>query len=810
MEEVVIIDALRTPIGKYKGSLSSVSAVELGKTVVKQIIDKNKINPDEIKQVIFGNVLQAGLGQNPARQIALGAGLSERIPAMTINEVCGSGMKSVILAEQLIQLGKAELVIAGGVESMTQAPKIKKFLPKENSYDTATSSMWNDGLKDAFTQEPMGITAENVAKKYGISRLEQDTYALTSQQRAAKAQKDHLFAEEIVPITLASGEVVEHDEGINSLATMAQLAELRPAFEEDGTVTAGNSSTINDGAAVLILASKRYALANGLPYLATIKDSTEIGIDPSVMGVAPIVAIQELLDKNQLKNEDIDLFEINEAFAATSLAVAKELKLPEEKVNPKGGGIALGHPIGASGARILTTLAHSLKTEQKKYGIASLCVGGGIGLAVLLECPTEKQVDRKFYQLSRAERLNTLEQTGNITPQVKNDLLQQVVLPDDVANNLIENQISEISIPLGVGQNFVVNGNEVLVPMATEEPSVVAAASNGARLAKASGGFTSLVNQRLMRGQIVFYDVADEHALRKMIEEKEADLFEIAMQSYPSIIARGGGLKSLTTRWFAVDRFLSLDLVIDVKDAMGANIVNTILEAVADNLRQELPNEQILFSILSNYATESLVTSTCKIPFDTLGVAGKEIAEKIVQASNLAKVDPYRAATHNKGIMNGIDAVVLATGNDTRAVAAACHAYAVKEGQYQGLSEWSIKDEALIGTLTVPLAIATVGGATNVLPKAQLSLALLNVDSAKTLMEIIAAVGLAQNLAALKALVTEGIQKGHMSLQLRSLVLSIGAKGAEIDQVIALLKHQKPLNQAVAQAALNQVRAAQN
>ncbi|MET3562228.1 degradative hydroxymethylglutaryl-CoA reductase [Enterococcus rotai] len=812
MKEVVIIDAARTPIGKYKGSLSSVSAVELGKTVVKQIIDRNEINTKDIKQVIFGNVLQAGLGQNPARQIALGAGLSETIPAMTINEVCGSGMKAVILAEQLIQLGKAEIVVAGGVESMTQAPKIKKYLAETNTYDTSTSSMWNDGLKDAFTQEPMGVTAEKVAKQFKISRVAQDEFALKSHLKAAKAQKEGLFAQEILPIRLESGEVIDEDEGISSEMTLDHLETLKPAFEENGTVTAGNSSTINDGAAVLILASKSYAIEQGLPYLATIKDYTEIGIDPSIMGVSPVKAVGQLLENNQLKISDIDLFEINEAFAATSIAVTNELGLPEDKVNTKGGGIALGHPIGASGARVITTLAHSLKAKGKQYGIASLCVGGGLGLALLIECQTETDTQRKFYQLSREERLQKLEDAGTIDRESKNELLYNVALPADIANNLIENQISEISIPLGIAQNFVVNDAEFVIPMATEEPSVIAAASNGARIVKIAGGFRASVSQRLMRGQIVFYDVEDENELRRLIESREAEIFEVARQSYPSIIKRGGGLEKMSIRWLAASQFLSLDLFIDVKDAMGANIVNTILEAVAERLQQELPNEKILFSILSNYSTESLVTATCEIPFSLLNkgeISGKLVAEKIVQASELAKVDPYRAATHNKGIMNGIDAVVLATGNDTRAIAAACHAYAVKEGQYRGLSCWSMKEETLVGTLTVPLAIATVGGATNVLPKAKIALEILKVDSAISLMEVIAALGLAQNLAALKALVTEGIQKGHMSMQSRSLALTVGAIGDEVGKVTALLENQKPLNQEIARAILKKVRLAE-
>ncbi|MGM0124532.1 hydroxymethylglutaryl-CoA reductase, degradative [Enterococcus sp. AZ194] len=816
MKEVVIIDATRTPIGKYRGGLSSLSAVELGKTVVETILDRNSEVKDEIKQVIFGHVLQAGVGQNTARQITVAAGLPVSVPAMTVNEVCGSGLKSVILARQLIQVGEAEVVLAGGTENMSQAPMIQHYQPETKDYAPGISSMVLDGLTDAFSQTHMGITAENVAEKYQISREQQDQFAVQSQKRAAAAIEAGRFVEEITPVTLPSGDVFTQDEGVRGNSTVEVLGTLRAAFKEGGTVTAGNSSTVNDGAAAVLLASKEYAKKENVSYLAVIKDYTEVGVDPAYMGFAPYDAIKALLEKNQLTVDDIDLFEINEAFAATSVAAARKLNLPDDKVNIYGGGISLGHPIGASGARILTTLAYALKAQKKKRGIVSLCIGGGLGLAVLIE--REEPFDstnekKKFYQLSREERLEQLYKDKQITKEQLMLLQEAVSLPEGLGDNLIENQISEVSTPLGIAQNFVINGKERLIPMATEEPSVIAAASNAAKIIKQAGGFKATVHERLMRGQIVFSAVVDPQKLQEVLLEKKAEIFSLATESYPSIVKRGGGIRQIKTRTFTENQeiFVSLDVLVDVKDAMGANIVNTILEGIATGLREWFPKEEILFSILSNYATESLATSLCEIPVNQLGkgkISGEAVAKRIVEAATYAKLDSYRAVTHNKGIMNGIDAIILATGNDTRAVAAASHAYAAKNGRYEGLTDWTLSSDGqtLVGELTIPMAVASVGGASSVLPKAKFALDLLAVNSAVELAEIVVSVGLAQNLAAVRALVTEGIQKGHMSLQVRSLAMSVGASGQEIGLVVEALKEKGQLNKTNAEEALKNIR----
>lgn len=388
MKEVVILSAKRTPIGKFKGAFKETSAVMLGTIAVEAAINDASIEPTEVDQVILGNVLQAGNGQNPARQVAIHAGVPQSSPAMTINQVCGSGLKSVILGAQAIQLGQADTVVVGGIENMSQSPLLYDRSAKDNQFDEARliDSMISDGLTDAFSKKHMGTTAEAVAQKYQISRVEQDSYANQSQQRATIAQNNGSFAEEIVPVQTPAG-LVELDQGVRPTSTPETLAKLNPVFAESGTVTAGNSSTINDGAAALVLMSKDLAEEKNLPYLATLGNYSEIGNDPQYMGYAPYYAIKTLLEKNQQTIEDIDLFEINEAFASQSIAVAKDLNLPSDKVNVWGGAIALGHPIGASGARILTTLVHGLKRENKKTGIASLCVGGGIGLAVTVTRP---------------------------------------------------------------------------------------------------------------------------------------------------------------------------------------------------------------------------------------------------------------------------------------------------------------------------------------------------------------------------------------------------------------------------------------
>ncbi|NHI75295.1 hydroxymethylglutaryl-CoA reductase, degradative [Lactococcus petauri] len=407
---------------------------------------------------------------------------------------------------------------------------------------------------------------------------------------------------------------------------------------------------------------------------------------------------------------------------------------------------------------------------------------------------------KKFYQMSPAERLDFLDLKSE-TRQI----LEETVLDAALADNLIENQISEFELPMGLAQNFVINGKKFLVPMVTEEPSVIAAASNGAKIA---GNFQTVLSERLMRGQIVFYDVDQADHLMQTIEENQAGIFRAAKEAYPSIIKRGGGLRQVSSRAFEAEGFVSVDFKMDVKDAMGANIVNAILEGVANLFRTWFPEQKILFSILSNYATESLVKVSCEIPVERLskGNNGQEVAEKIQAASRFSKIDPYRAATHNKGIMNGINAVVLATGNDTRAVASGIHAYASKEGSYQGLAKWDVRDGLLLGSLELPLPVATVGGAVKVLPKAQVALELLEITEAKELAQVMAAVGLAQNLAALRALVSEGIQQGHMSLQVRALAMTVGAKDEEITILSEKLRREKVMNQAIAEKLLLEIR----
>lgn len=380
MKDIVIIDALRTPTGRYDGGLAGLTAVELGEHVTRGLLARQPDLKNKIEQTIFGNVLQAGSGQNVARQISMKAGLSENVPASTINEVCGSGMKALILGKQLLQLEEAELVLVGGSESMSNAPLVKSR--KAENDEPGELSMLTDGLKDAFSGESMGIIGETISEQFKVSRLEQDNFAQQSQEKALAARASGKFEDEI----LATADLKE-DETIRANSSLEKLAALRTAFKADGTVTAGNSSPVNDGASALLLATADFAARENLIELARVLDSVEVGIAPSIMGVSPIKAISKILEKNHLTIEDIDLFEINEAFAASSVAVNRELGIPEEKVNIYGGAIALGHAIGSSGARLITTLAYALRRENKRYGIASLCIGGGLGLAVLLENP---------------------------------------------------------------------------------------------------------------------------------------------------------------------------------------------------------------------------------------------------------------------------------------------------------------------------------------------------------------------------------------------------------------------------------------
>lgn len=803
LEEIVILSAVRTPIGRYKGKLSTLSAVELGAIAVKEAVKRAELAPDQVEQVFMGNVLQAGNGQNVARQSAVKAGIPYEVPATTINEVCGSGMKSIIFAMQQILLGEAQVVVAGGTENMSQAPKITSFDYSAQEWQEPKSSMIYDGLTDAFSGKHMGLTAEKVANDYQITREMQDQYAYDSQMKAAKASKDGKFESEIVPVALPDGSTLWDDEGIRFDSTLEKIGSLKPAFKEDGVVTAANASTLNDGASAVVLAAKSYAIENNLAYLAVINDYSEVGIDPSIMGMAPVSAINKLLNKVNRTINEIDIFQINEAFAAASVAVQKELKLPDEKINTYGGAIALGHPIGASGTRIVATLVSELIQEDKQRGVASLCIGGGLGLALMItKAEDQETAKKKFYQMTQTERLAKLVKEKKLSAKEAAQLTTETVLPEKVANNLIENQISEASIPLGVAQNFVINGKEKIIPMVTEEPSVIAAASNAGKIIAKAGGFQTQVINQGMIGQIVLRNVTEFEKIKGIINENKPALFAAAERSYPSIYQRGGGLQSIKVRIFE-EGYLSIDLVVNTKDAMGANILNTILEAVAQELRQLVPDAEVLFSILSNYATDSMIMASCEIP---LNQQSSELAEKIVDASKFSKLDPYRAATHNKGIMNGIDAVVLATGNDTRAVEAACHAYAARNGSYEGLTDWEIKNDALVGKLILPMKVGIVGGATKVLPKAQISLKLLDVSDAAELGEIIVAVGLAQNFAAIRALVTDGIQKGHMAMQSRSLAITAGATSSEVPLVSRQLRKADRMNLATAEQLLKKIR----
>ena len=388
MKEVVIIDAARTPIGKYKGSLSSFSAVELGTMVTKKLLEKASIKKDEINQVIFGNVLQAGNGQNVARQISINSDIPVDVPAMTINEVCGSGMKAVILARQLIQLGEADLVIAGGTESMTRAPLLQQFDSETTSYNGPISSMVNDGLTDTFSNTHMGLTAENVAEQWGLTREQLDEFAAASQQKACAAIEAGKFKDEIVPVEVKKKKetiVVDTDEGPRPGTTAEGIARLRPAFKKDGIVTAANASSINDGAAAIVVMSEEKAKELGVTPMATWVAGALGGVDPSIMGVGPVAATNKVMAKTGLSVDDMDLIEANEAFAAQSLAVAHDLKFDMDKVNVNGGAIALGHPVGASGCRILVTLLHEMQKRDAKKGLATLCIGGGMGCATIVE-----------------------------------------------------------------------------------------------------------------------------------------------------------------------------------------------------------------------------------------------------------------------------------------------------------------------------------------------------------------------------------------------------------------------------------------
>jgi acetyl-CoA C-acetyltransferase len=389
--EVVIVSACRTAVGTFMGALSEIPPATLGASVVTEAIRRAGIPAEMVDEVILGGILTAGVGQNIARQVSIAAGLPNTTPAYTINKVCGSGMKAVILAAQAIQCGDADIVVAGGVENMSASAHIAPGSRKGYRMGPVQmlDSMITDGLSDAFTGEHMGITAENVALKYGITREEQDRFACASQNKAEEAIKAGRFKDEIVPVSIPQRKgpalLFEQDEHPRFGATIEALAKLKPAFKPDGAVTAGNASGINDGAAVVVVMSKAKAEELGLKPLAAIRGYAAGGVEPSLMGLGPIPATRKALEKAGLTVADLDLIEANEAFAAQCLAVSRELELPAEKVNVNGGAIALGHPIGASGARILVTLLHEMAKRDSKRGLATLCIGGGMGTAIIVE-----------------------------------------------------------------------------------------------------------------------------------------------------------------------------------------------------------------------------------------------------------------------------------------------------------------------------------------------------------------------------------------------------------------------------------------
>ncbi|MDR7868702.1 MAG: acetyl-CoA C-acetyltransferase [Sporomusaceae bacterium] len=391
MKEVVIVSAVRTAIGTFNGALASLSAPDLGAIVLKAATEKVGVKAENVDEIIFGNVLQAGLGQNPARQAAIKAGIPAEVPSMTINKVCGSGLKTVNLAAQAIMCGDADIVLAGGMESMSQAPYLLSSKARwgyRMGNDKVVDVMINDGLWCAFNDYHMGITAENVAEKFGITREMQDQLAYESQDKAVKAIESGAFKKEIVPVTIKGKKgdtVFDTDEYPKAGTTVQSLCGLKPAFRKDGTVTAGNASGINDGAAALVVMSADKAKALGLKPIAKIVGYGSGGVDPAIMGMGPVSATRKALAKAGLAIGDIDLIEANEAFAAQFLAVGKELGFMKEKVNVNGGAIALGHPIGASGARILVTLLHAMEARGAKRGLATLCIGGGQGVATIVE-----------------------------------------------------------------------------------------------------------------------------------------------------------------------------------------------------------------------------------------------------------------------------------------------------------------------------------------------------------------------------------------------------------------------------------------
>lgn len=390
MQEVVIVGAKRTAIGSFLGSLKNTSAVELAAIVARDVLQNAKLDANAVSELILGQILQAGLGQNPARQVALKVGMREESGAFTINKLCGSGLKAIALAAQSIALGEQDIILAGGAENMSLSPFLLDNV--RSGYKMGdrniTDSMIKDALTCAMNGYHMGITAENLAKKYGISREEQDEFALQSQLKAARALESGRFKDEITPVILKSKKGDTEfavDEFVKTDISAESLAKLRPAFDKDGTVTAGNASGINDGAAMVLVMSKNKAKELGLPILCTIKATASVGVDPSIMGIGAAMAAKKVLANAKMSIDDMELIEANEAFAAQSLACIKELAPKTERLNVNGGAIALGHPVGASGARVVVTLLHEMMKQNKRFGLATLCIGGGQGIAAILE-----------------------------------------------------------------------------------------------------------------------------------------------------------------------------------------------------------------------------------------------------------------------------------------------------------------------------------------------------------------------------------------------------------------------------------------
>ena len=392
MKNIAILSICRTPVGEYGGGLSSLSAVQLGEIVVREALQRAKVNADQVDELLFGCVLQAGLGQNVARQISMAAGIPETVPASTLNNLCGSGLKSLNVAAAMIEAGDADIMVVGGTESMSNAPYLleKARFGYRMADGTLVDEMIRDGLSCGMLDIHMGITAENVAEKYNVTREEQDEYAYQSQMKHKAAQEAGHFKDEIVPVHVKQRKKefdVTEDEFAKPDTSLEVLAKLRPAFKRDGTgtVTAGNASGVNDGAAAMVICSMEKAEELGLKPLAILRETVSVGLDPAVMGMGPLYALKKLSEKSGISLDDIELFEINEAFASQCVAILRELKLDPEKVNVNGGSIAIGHPIGASGARVLATLIYEMQKRGNKLGVSTLCIGGGMGVASLIE-----------------------------------------------------------------------------------------------------------------------------------------------------------------------------------------------------------------------------------------------------------------------------------------------------------------------------------------------------------------------------------------------------------------------------------------